>query len=155
MRAPARARRGREGRRRRGAPPRAPAARARRDGALGRAGPESGHGPDRARGGLAARAAPAASRRRPRRAREGPRRSGYRPAAVGLIEEEGEMSSRPVERVVDLIDPAANRVAPLSLEEARARAGSGAPGSWIAIPGSFAPVAKRGWTRGPPRYTVR
>jgi asparagine synthase (glutamine-hydrolysing) len=56
------------------------------------------------------------------------------------------MTPRPVERVVDLIDTAANRVAPLSVEEARARVASGDPRNVRAIPGSFALVAKEGET---------
>ncbi|HEY1847996.1 MAG TPA: asparagine synthase-related protein [Opitutaceae bacterium] len=49
-----------------------------------------------------------------------------------------------VERLVDLTDPAANRLLNLTLEEARERVLGGSPGEVRAIDGSFAIVAKRG-----------
>jgi asparagine synthase (glutamine-hydrolysing) len=51
-----------------------------------------------------------------------------------------------LERVVDLIDPALNRIYNLSLEEARQRLLSGSPESVREIDGSFALLAKKGKT---------
>jgi asparagine synthase (glutamine-hydrolysing) len=51
---------------------------------------------------------------------------------------------RPVERVVDLLDPALNRILNMSVEEARARLFEGDPASVRAIEGSFALVARDG-----------
>jgi asparagine synthase (glutamine-hydrolysing) len=49
-----------------------------------------------------------------------------------------------IERVVDLVDPAVNRIHNMSVEEARARVGSGDAESVRAIHGSFALVAREG-----------
>jgi asparagine synthase (glutamine-hydrolysing) len=54
------------------------------------------------------------------------------------------MADQYVERVIDLTDPASNRIHNQTLEEARARVGSGAPESVRAIDGSFALVARNG-----------
>lgn len=51
-----------------------------------------------------------------------------------------------VERVVDLIDPAANQIYNLGLEEARAHVLSGAPQAVRGIHGSFAIIAREGKT---------
>jgi asparagine synthase (glutamine-hydrolysing) len=56
------------------------------------------------------------------------------------------MLHRALERVVDLVDPAANRVRGLSLDEARERVASGDPSAIASIQGSFALVARRGET---------
>ena len=53
---------------------------------------------------------------------------------------------RYVERLVDLLDPALNRLHGLDLDEARRRVGSGDPAAVRAIDGSFAIVAKDGIT---------
>ncbi len=54
------------------------------------------------------------------------------------------MANHSVERVIDLTDPALQRTPGLSLDEARARVGSGSPEAVLAIPGSFALVARDG-----------
>jgi asparagine synthase (glutamine-hydrolysing) len=54
------------------------------------------------------------------------------------------MANHPVERVIDLTDPALQRTPGLSLDEARTRVGSGSPEAVLAIPGSFALVARDG-----------
>ena len=51
---------------------------------------------------------------------------------------------RPVERVVDLLDPALNRIRNLSVEEARRRLFDGDPASVLGIEGSFALVHREG-----------
>ena len=56
------------------------------------------------------------------------------------------MANRSVERLIDLIDPAVQRIPGLSVDEARARIGSGRPDAVLAIPGSFALVAREGST---------
>jgi asparagine synthase (glutamine-hydrolysing) len=56
------------------------------------------------------------------------------------------MASHPVERVIDLTDPAFQRTPGLSPEEARARVASGDPEAVLAIPGSFALIARDGST---------
>jgi asparagine synthase (glutamine-hydrolysing) len=53
---------------------------------------------------------------------------------------------RYVERLVDLLDPTANRLHGLDLDEARRRVGAGDPAAVRAIDGSFAIVAKDGIT---------
>jgi asparagine synthase (glutamine-hydrolysing) len=52
--------------------------------------------------------------------------------------------NQPVERVVDLLDPAANQILNMSEEEARRRLFAGDPGAVRAIDGSFALVARDG-----------
>ena len=54
------------------------------------------------------------------------------------------MADQYVERVIDLTDPASNRIHNLSLEEARTRVASGRPENVRAIDGSFALVARAG-----------
>jgi len=54
------------------------------------------------------------------------------------------MDHRYVERVVDLTDPAANRLRGMTLEEARARVAAADPESVLSIDGSFALVARDG-----------
>lgn len=54
------------------------------------------------------------------------------------------MADHYAERVIDLTDPASNRIHNLSLEDARARVASGTPESVRAIDGSFALVARNG-----------
>jgi asparagine synthase (glutamine-hydrolysing) len=56
------------------------------------------------------------------------------------------MMERPIERVVDLIDPAVNRLYNMSVAEARARVARGLPGGVKEIDGSFALVARDGDT---------
>jgi asparagine synthase (glutamine-hydrolysing) len=51
---------------------------------------------------------------------------------------------RPIERVVDLLDPALNLIHNMSLEDARGRVRSGDPEAVRGIDGSFALVAKEG-----------
>jgi asparagine synthase (glutamine-hydrolysing) len=51
------------------------------------------------------------------------------------------MPNQPVERVVDLTDPALQKIPGLSPDEARRRVASGDPEAVLAIPGSFALVA--------------
>ncbi len=53
---------------------------------------------------------------------------------------------QPVSRIVDLIDPALNRIANMSVEEARGRVLDGDPGGVRGIDGSFALVAAEGVT---------
>ena len=53
---------------------------------------------------------------------------------------------RYVERLVDLLDPALNRLHDIDLGEARRRVASGDPAAVRAIDGSFAIVAKDGIT---------
>ncbi len=53
---------------------------------------------------------------------------------------------QPVSRVVDLLDPASNRIANMTIEEARARVLTGPPAEVRAIDGSFALVAVDGIT---------
>ena len=53
---------------------------------------------------------------------------------------------RYIERVVDLLDPASNVLHGLTIEDARARVGSGDPAAVRAIDGSFALVARDGRT---------
>ena len=54
------------------------------------------------------------------------------------------MIDRPIERVVDLVDPAVNRLHNMSVGEARARVGKGDPVRVREIDGSFALVARDG-----------
>jgi asparagine synthase (glutamine-hydrolysing) len=54
------------------------------------------------------------------------------------------MIDRPIDAVVDLVDPAMNRIHNMSLEEARARVGRGDPEGVREIDGSFALVARDG-----------
>ncbi len=54
------------------------------------------------------------------------------------------MIHRPIDRVVDLTDPAANRVFGFTLEEARRRVATGSPDAVREIEGSFALVARDG-----------
>ena len=56
------------------------------------------------------------------------------------------MMDRPIERVVDLIDPGLNRLHNMTVEEARARVARGLPGGVREIDGSFALVAREGDT---------
>ena len=56
------------------------------------------------------------------------------------------MIDRPIERVIDLTDEAANRVLGETIEEARRRVASGDPASVRAIRGSFALAARDGST---------
>src|SRR5258706_325234 len=56
------------------------------------------------------------------------------------------MKDRPIERVVDLIDPTVNRLHNMSVEEARARVARGVPGGVKELDGSFALVAREGDT---------
>jgi len=56
------------------------------------------------------------------------------------------MIDRPIERVVDLVDPAVNRLHNMSVGEARARVGKGDPQRVREIDGSFALVARDGET---------
>src|SRR5437762_362191 len=56
------------------------------------------------------------------------------------------MIDRPIERVVDLVDPAVNRLHNMTVEEARARVARGHPGGVREIDGSFALVARKGHT---------
>ena len=56
------------------------------------------------------------------------------------------MESRPVERVLDLTDPARNRIAGMSLDEARRRVARGLPEEVRAIDGSFALWGRDGVT---------
>jgi asparagine synthase (glutamine-hydrolysing) len=56
------------------------------------------------------------------------------------------MIDRPIERVIDLTDPAANRILEGTTEEARERVAGGEPAAVRAIRGSFALVARRGST---------
>ncbi len=51
-----------------------------------------------------------------------------------------------IEQVVDLTDPAANRLYNLSLEEARQRVWLGSPEAVRSLEGSFALVAREGKT---------
>src|SRR6476619_3735768 len=53
-------------------------------------------------------------------------------------------SALPLHRVDDLTDPAVNRIANMSVEEARARVARGAPDDVAGIEGSFALVARDG-----------
>jgi asparagine synthase (glutamine-hydrolysing) len=53
---------------------------------------------------------------------------------------------RPVSRVLDLTDPAGNRILNMSLEEARGRVARGVPGEVRAIDGSFALCGRDGET---------
>lgn len=55
------------------------------------------------------------------------------------------MDSSPLERVIDLLDPADNRLYGMSTDEARARLAGGDPRSVLALEGSFALVA---WGEG-------
>ncbi|MGD0536848.1 MAG: asparagine synthase-related protein [Verrucomicrobiota bacterium] len=57
-----------------------------------------------------------------------------------------ELPNHYIERVVDLLDPALNRLGNLSLEEARARVRSGRPEAVRGIDGSFALLAREGKT---------
>jgi asparagine synthase (glutamine-hydrolysing) len=54
------------------------------------------------------------------------------------------MIDRTIERVVDLVDPAVNRIHNMSVEEARARVARGSPEDVREIDGSFALVARDG-----------
>ena len=56
------------------------------------------------------------------------------------------MLVRPIDRVVDLVDPGVNRLHNMSVEEARARVARGFPGGVREIDGSFALVAREGDT---------
>jgi len=56
------------------------------------------------------------------------------------------MQHRPVSRVVDLLDPSLNRIANLTVDDARRRVQSGDPAGVRAIEGSFALVASEGIT---------
>ena len=56
------------------------------------------------------------------------------------------MIEKSLARVVDLTDPATNRLSGMTLEGARERIGSGAPGAVREIAGSFALVARNGQT---------
>ena len=56
------------------------------------------------------------------------------------------MDNRPIERVLDLTDPARNRVYDMSLAEARARVASGDPAAVRGIDGSFALWGRDGVT---------
>ena len=51
-----------------------------------------------------------------------------------------------VERVVDLTDPAHNRIGNMTVEEARRRVLSGRPEAVREVEGSFAPLARDGKT---------
>ena len=66
------------------------------------------------------------------------------------------MHEREIEEVVERIDPAANRILGMSVEEARARVASGRPEEILSIEGSFALVGRDGAAvrmklRAPPR----
>jgi asparagine synthase (glutamine-hydrolysing) len=54
------------------------------------------------------------------------------------------MFEREIEQVVELIDPAANRIQGMSVEEAKARVASGRPEDVLSIEGSFALVGRDG-----------
>ena len=54
------------------------------------------------------------------------------------------MNDRYIERVVDLTDPAGNRIRNMSVEEARARVASGSPSDVRGIDGAFALVGRDG-----------
>jgi asparagine synthase (glutamine-hydrolysing) len=56
------------------------------------------------------------------------------------------MKDRPIERIVDLIDPSVQRIPALSVEQARERIRLGTSEAVSAIPGSFALVARDGST---------
>jgi asparagine synthase (glutamine-hydrolysing) len=65
-------------------------------------------------------------------------------AASGAEAREGTMNDRPVERLVDLTDPARNRILNMSVEEARARVGGASAEAVREIDGSFALAARDG-----------
>ena len=54
------------------------------------------------------------------------------------------MNDRYIERVVDLTDPAGNRIRNMSVEDARARVASGSPSDVRGIDGAFALVGRDG-----------
>src|SRR5882672_364146 len=56
------------------------------------------------------------------------------------------MIDRPIDQVVDLVDPGVNRIHNMGLDAARARVGRGDPDGVREIDGSFALVAREGDT---------
>ncbi len=63
-----------------------------------------------------------------------------------IVRRDPSVRNEPIERVIDLIDPSAQWIPSLSVEEARARIRSGDPEAVGTIPGSFALVARDGST---------